>query len=98
MLLLLYVKMGSSEEMIRLLGGDCLTEIRKIEQELLQKLNATICDDGIIDKLKHIFSRDRYAEGVIPSSTKAILCEDDANFMVATARYVDHVLNLFLFI
>ena len=65
--------MGSSEELIRLLRGNCLTEIRKIEQELLQKLNATIRDDGIIDKLKHIFSRDRYAEGVIPSSTKAIL-------------------------
>ena len=50
MLLLLYVKMGSSEEMIRLLRGNCLTEIRKIEQEL----NATIRDDGIIDKLKHM--------------------------------------------
>ena len=75
-----------------------MTEIRKIEQELLQKLNAAIRDDGIIDKLKHIFSRDRYAEGVIPSSTKVILCEDDENFMVAAARYVDHFLNLFLFI
>ena len=52
--------MGSSEEMTRLLRGNCLTEIRRIEQELLQKLNATICDDGIIDKLKHIFCRDRY--------------------------------------
>ena len=67
-------------------------------QKLLQKLNSTIRDDGIIDKLKHIFSRDRYAEGVIPSSTKAILCEDDENVTVAAARYVDHFFNLFLFI
>ena len=72
LLLLSHVKLGSSEEMIRLLRGNWLTEIRKIEQELLQKLDATIRDDGIIDKLKHIFSRDRYAEGIIPSSTKAI--------------------------
>ena len=60
----------------------------------MQKLNATIRDDGIIDKLKHTFSRD--AEGIIPSSTKAILCKDDENFMVAAARYVDHFFNLFL--
>ena len=90
--------MGPSEEMIKLLRGNCLTEIRKIEQELLQKLNATIHDDGIIDKLKQIFSRDRYAEGIIPSSTKAILCKDDENIMVSAARYVDHFFNLFLFI
>ena len=90
--------MGLSAEMIRLPRGNCLTEIRKIEQRLLQKLNATIRDDGIMDKLKHNFSRDRYAEGIIPSSTKTILCKDDENFKVVAARYVDHFFDLFLFI
>ena len=81
--------MGPSEEMIKLLRDNCLTEIRKIEQELLQKLNATIRDDGIIDKLKQIFSRDRYAEVLIHHRRKQFF---------AGARYVDHSFNLFLFI
>ena len=48
--------MGSSEEKIKLLRGNCLTERRKIEQELIVKIK---CYNGIIDKLKHNFCRDR---------------------------------------